>query len=157
MLAVGDVAPDIALANLGGEVRRLSTMLPVCLYFYKVECPTSSLAMPVVARLPQLLAGARVVGVAEDDAVDVGAFVAELGVSFEQLVEEPPFAASQAFGITFTPTSFLIGADRRVAAVAEAWSRDAYNLLARRHAEMLGVAAVEVSVEGDGLPAWRPG
>lgn len=162
LLDAGLDAPDFQLPDVEGQPHRLADWTacgPVVLYFYKVECPTSALAMPVAQKLHDDYGGrgAAVVGVAQDSAVDVLSFTTRLGAHFEQLLDAEPYVTSDFYGIATTPTLYLIDRDGRIRMSAEGWSRDRYNEAARHLSEVLAVEYTPVSTEDDGLPALRPG
>jgi hypothetical protein len=154
VLPPGTLAPRLTLPDLDGRARDLP-LGPACLYFYKIECPTSALVAPVADALAR--AYGPVCGVAQDGAEEVARFVAGLNLGFPQLLDPPPYAASRRFGIDFTPTAVLIGPDGRVEAVAEGWDREVWNALAAAFADLRGRPSRAISVEGDGLPPRRYG
>jgi len=80
----------------------------------------------------------------------------DLGTSFASVPDEPPYEASNAYGVRTVPTLFVLD-DGDVVDVVESWDRDGWNRAAARLADLTGQAAEEVSSEGDGLPPFRPG
>ena len=139
-------APDIPGVDLGS---------PRALWFHKVTCPVCQLAAPVAQRLADAHAD-RVVGVGQDPAPELAGFSREFGTSFPVVADEAPYELSRAYGVRIVPTLVLVE-DGRIADVVESWDRDGYNRVSARLAEMTGSPYVEISAEGDGLPAFRPG
>jgi hypothetical protein len=83
-------------------------------------------------------------------------FAGELGVTFESIVDEPPYPASDAYGVRVVPTLFVVHRGT-VLDVAESWDRDGYNRVSARLAEFTGNEPAAISSAGDGLPPFRPG
>lgn len=161
VLPAGYPAPRFELPDVDGRLCHLDELLttgPVCLYFFKTECPTSALTLPLMQRLQELYPEARVAALSQDPPTVALPFAQELGVvRLRQLVDDAPYPVSRSYGIRFTPTVFLLTPGGRVDMVVEAWTRDGYNELARRIAKRLGVDGEPLSVEGDGLPPGRAG
>ncbi|MBM3461986.1 MAG: TlpA family protein disulfide reductase [Armatimonadetes bacterium] len=152
-------APAFRLPDSSGGMHVLADLLtraPVLLAFYKVECPTCALVFPVLERLHQQY-GLTVAGIAQNSAEEAAAFAERHGATFPQLLDLPFFFTSADYGIDFTPSLFLLSREGRIVETVEAWSRERYNTLSERIAQMLGAEARPVSQEGDGLPAVRPG
>jgi hypothetical protein len=144
-LGPGTTAPPIPGADLDGARAVL---------FYKVTCPTCQLAGPAAERLARAVPDAFV-AVGQDPPDRLEAFRAEFG-DFPAISDPEPYPTSDAFGIRTVPTLFVL--DRgRVDDVVESWDRDGWNRLAERLAELTGRPVGPLSVEGDGLPPFRPG
>ena len=149
MIGPGEQAPAVEGVELGGR--------PIVLWFYKVTCSTSQLAAPKAGTLAEAYPGS-VVGVGEDPPGQLETFSEQFGMpSLRSVPDLDPFPASDAYGIDSVPTMFLVGADGRVDDVVQSWDREGYNRVSARLAELTGSAYVEISGEGDGLPAFKPG
>ena len=146
-IAVGAAAPPVAGVDVPG---------PHALVFYKVTCGVTKMATPAIERLAQAYPG-LVVGVGQDPPSDLQAFATEFGLSFPQVADLEPYAASDAYGIQSAPTAIAVDADGTVVAVAESWDRPAWNRLSAVLADLVGRPAVEVSDVSDGLPDFKPG
>jgi len=150
----GELAPGFRLARLeGGEVS-LADLLPggpVLLVFFKVTCPVCQFTLPFLERI---YAGAAlpIHTVSQNDAEDTREFNTEYGITMPTLLdtEESGFPASNAYGISHVPTSFLVGVDGKISHVIEGWNK--------KEIESLG-ASVGVRVIGpnDDVPAWKAG
>jgi thiol-disulfide isomerase/thioredoxin len=123
--------------------------------FYKVTCPTCQLAAPVAERFAASFPG-RFLGVGQDPPEKLDRFAEDLGTSFASVPDEPPYEASNAYGVRTVPTLFVLD-DGEVVDVVESWDRDGWNRAAARLADLTGQASEEVSSDGDGLPPFRPG
>ena len=148
-IAVGTPAPPIPGVPSGSDG-------PLALFFYKVTCPVCQLSAPKVQTFEDAYPG-RIVGIGQDPPEKLGRFEAEYGMTFRSVPDLPPYPASNAYGIEVVPTLFVIDGSGSVAGVAESWDRLGFNDLSGKLAALLDVAARPISVEGDGLPSFRPG
>jgi thiol-disulfide isomerase/thioredoxin len=147
-LAPGIASPEIDGVRLGGE--------PRAIFFYKVTCPVCQMAAPKAQAMEEAYPG-TVVGVGEDPPDALAAFGERYGMALASVVDEPPFPASDAYGIESVPMLFLVGADGLIDDVVQSWDREGYNRVSARLAELTGSPYVEISGAADGLPAFRPG
>jgi thiol-disulfide isomerase/thioredoxin len=145
--SVGSPAPEIADATQEG---------PHALVFYKVTCPTCQMAAPAIDGFERAYPG-RIRGIGQDPAAKLSSFAREFGMGFRSVSDAAPYLASKAYGIEHVPTLVVVDAEGRVADVVESWDRDGYNRASSALASLLGVPPAAISVEGDGLPAFRPG
>ena len=146
------IAPGTRAPEIPGAERAPG---PSVVMFYKVTCPTCQMAAPVADRLAERFPD-RFLGVGQDPRENLDRFAQDLGISFASLPDEPPYEASNAYGVRTVPTLFVLD-DGEVVDVVEAWDRHGWNRAAARLAALTGQAAEEVSSEGDGLPPFRPG
>ena len=136
--AAGSRAPSFQLKDLDGKLRTLEEMLaggPVLVAFYKVSCPVCQFTLPFLERLHQGAGGSvQFVAVSQDDAGASRAFNREYGISFPTLLDESRagYPASNAFGISHVPTSFLIEKDGTVGWVLDGFSKSEFEALGRR-------------------------
>ena len=144
--AVGTAATVIADATQEG---------PHAIVFYKVTCPTCQMTAPALDDLERAYPG-RVRGIGQDPAEDLVSFSREFGLRLQSVTDTPPYPSSNAYGIEHVPTLLVVD-DGRVADVVESWDREGYNRASLTLATLLGVEPATISVEGDGLPAFRPG
>jgi peroxiredoxin len=146
-ISTGAQAPPVDGASQEG---------PHVLVFFKVTCGTTQLATPAIERLAQAFPG-RVVGVGQDPRPALDAFSSEYGLTLPLVPDLDPYEASDAYGIVSAPTAVAVGRDGAILDVAESWDRDAWNRLAARFADEIGVAPSTVSDPDDGLPDFKPG
>jgi len=149
---VQPIAPGTRAPEIPGTERVTG---PSVVMFYKVTCPTCQVAAPVAERFAVSFPG-RFLGVGQDPREKLDQFAEDLGTSFASVPDEPPYEASNAYGVRTVPTLFVLD-DGDVVDVVESWDRDGWNRAAARLADLTGQAAEEVSSEGDGLPPFRPG
>ena len=122
MLAIGSRAPDFALPDETGTVRRLAELIsegPLLLYFYPGDftpiCTREACAFQDA--LPQIRAdGVRVVGVSAQDAETHAEFRKAYGLEFTLLADPQRVAieaydATGLFGFGTARVSYLIGSD----------------------------------------------
>jgi thiol-disulfide isomerase/thioredoxin len=147
-IAPGTPAPQIEGVTFGDG--------PVALLFWKDSCPVCQMVAPLSAAFEASVPG-RLVGVSQDDAARTARFAERHGFAARSVLDPPPYAASDAYGVESVPLLVLVGADGVVADVSGAWDREAWNRIAASLAEAVGVPAFPVSEEGDGLPTYRPG
>jgi cytochrome c biogenesis protein CcmG, thiol:disulfide interchange protein DsbE len=117
---VGAVAPGFELATLDGDPLALVDVAdgPVLLTFWASWCTTCKADMPALDRLARAWGprGVTVVGVViEDRLEDAVASAAEHQLSYPS-VFDAELTVKDAYGVTGTPETYLIGADGRVAA-----------------------------------------
>jgi F plasmid transfer operon protein len=131
---------------------------PALLFVCKADCPACEVAGPVLARFAAI-PGLALVAISQDDAAAAQAFAnhSGFGEAVRTLLDPPPWASSDAFGVAVTPTFILLGASGEVAGTCEGWHQGEVNALAAHAAELCGVAAPVVSVPGGAEPPWRPG
>ena len=147
-LQVGDVAPSVPRVAFGDG--------PVVLFFFKVTCPTCQLAAPTMAAFERGYPG-RVVGIGQDPQDVLDAFGEVHGMGMRSIEDRPPYDVSNRYGIVSVPTLIVVGDDGRVVESIGAWGREGFNRASERIARALGVDPVPISVEGDGLPSFKPG
>jgi peroxiredoxin len=148
LLAPGSQAPTIPGIDFGSG--------PQALFFYKVTCPVCQMAAPKVQGYERAYPG-RVVGIGQDPAEKVAAFRDQFGMTFPSVVDAPPYDASNAYGISVVPTTFLVDADGMILESVESWDREGLNRVSERLAELVQAAPARISEPSDGLPPFRPG
>jgi thiol-disulfide isomerase/thioredoxin len=149
MIGVGEQAPPVDGVELGGR--------PRLLWFYKVTCSVSQMAAPKAQALAEAYPEA-VVGVGEDPPQALVAFSEQFGMPrLRSVPDQQPFPASNAYDIESVPTMFLVDHEGKIDDVVQSWDREGYNRVSARLAELTGSEYVEISNEGDGLPAFKPG
>lgn len=152
MLSPGSPAPSFALpdAASGATVADPWHHGATVVAFFKVTCPVCQLVAPKIQALAD--AGLRVTAIGQDPPPKLAAYADRFGQRVQTLSEAPPYAVSNAWGISSVPTVFLVGTDGVVQDVSGAWSRDAWNRIATAAG-----APGPISTDGDGLPPFRPG
>ncbi len=145
----GAPAPDFRLSRLdGGEatLQELAARGPFLLVFFKIGCPICQMTLPYLERLAPSL---PVYAVSQNDAEDTREFNLHFGLTLPVLLdpEEREFPASEAYGITHVPTSFLIAADATVTTAIEGWHK----------AEFAALSPVPLFRPEERVPEWKSG
>jgi peroxiredoxin len=151
---VGARAPEFRLARLEGGKVAVADLLadgPVALAFFKISCPVCQMTLPFFDRIHSG-SGLRVYGISQNDAQDTREFAKEYGLQFPLLLdaEDDRFPASNAYGISHVPTTFLVEPDGMVGRVIEGWvKQDILWLGARAGVNPIGAE--------DHVPEWKAG
>ena len=150
----GTHAPEFRLARLeGGEVALADLLAegPAALAFFKVSCPVCQMTLPFLDRI-HAAGGLRVYGISQNDAEDTREFAQHYGLRFPMLLdsEDDRFPASNAYGISHVPTTFLVEPDGTVARVVEGWIKQDILWLGAR----VGVNPIAAD---DNVPEWKAG
>jgi peroxiredoxin len=152
-LSTGVQAPDFELPDIYGRPHRLAEALthgPVALVFYKSACPTCQFTFPYIQKIFLKMGrdgGRTLWGISQDDRAETERFARELGITFDLLLDDHPYAVSSAYGLEFVPAIFLIEPDGTVSVSEFGFTKAGLNQ----------VAGFEFFAANDGLPARRPG
>jgi peroxiredoxin len=146
-LRTGDRAPAVSLREPDGREVSMDSLLaagPLLLVFYKVSCPTCQFTLPYVDQLSR--SGVQVVFVCQDGAADARAFNQEFGLSSRTLLDPQAagYPASNAFGLTYVPSLFLIEPDGRIVWSSVGWVKGELEALAGRNGTSLWAAGAQV-------------
>ena len=164
-IETGQAAPslDWTLPDAEGEshdVRAALARGPVLLGLYKSSCQASKTMFPFLERLHQRYrdAGLTVFGVSQDSANVTRSFARRLELTFPILIEPEGYPISHGFGITATPTVFLIRPDGTVAHTTMGFMKAAVDDLGAAVAAEVGRAPEPVVGDWDaGVPMFVPG
>ena len=123
--AVGQLAPDFALATSDGSTLRLSSLrgMPVLLEFMDTDCPACQREAPTLVSLAaNYSASVRFVSIdvdfvgASDTDAKIAAFKSAYGTSWAYALDAS-HATTNAYGITSTPTTFVLDRSGIVVAI----------------------------------------
>lgn len=163
----GSLAPNTTFTDGAGKKLTTKDILkgshgkPVVLAFFKTSCPTCKLSWPYVQMLHKRYgrAGARVIGVSQNDERDSRIFYNEYGhATFERLLDpEPAFVASNAFGVEAVPLVVLIGSDGQILQRFEGWQRQALEDMGQAIAQMHTLPHARLIDVNDPVPPWKAG
>ncbi len=161
-LVPGQTLPDFALKNTSGGTLRLSEYQkggPALAVFYKHDCPTCRLALPFVERIYRRSrkGPVRFLGVAQDAKEDAVAFAKEFAIMMPFVLEEAPYEASDACGLTNVPSVFLVDGERRIQLVQVGFAKKAYQELADRVAGLCGKETEPLFDTMTPVPELKPG
>ena len=151
---VGTQAPEFRLKRLGGGEVALADLRaegPALLVFFKVSCPVCQMTLPFLERIHEG-GGLRIYGVSQNDAQDTREFAEHYGLRFPMLLdsEDDRFPASNAYGLSHVPTSFLVEPDGTVGRVIDGWVKQDILWLGAR----VGVNPI---AHEDHVPEWKAG
>ena len=118
-IVAGQTAPDFSLKSIDGTEYSLARLLergPVFASFFKVSCPVCQFTFPFLERLYKRYGSKDVtfLGISQDNARATKEFADEYGVTFPIVLDAEGYPASNAYGLTNVPTSFLIDTDGSV-------------------------------------------
>jgi peroxiredoxin len=162
-LTVGTRAPEFELRAMDGRRFVLRDELAngaVVLAFFKVSCPTCQYAFPFLERLERAYghAGARIVGVSQNDAKQTAAFTKEFGVTFPVLLEETEtYPVSNAYGLTNVPTIFWIAQDGAIELSSVGWVKADFEQINRKMAEARNIPSASVFTAQEEVRDFRAG
>ena len=109
--AIGHPAPEVALANTGGQSFSLADLrgTPVVLNFWATWCPPCRAELPELQAASERLAGqVAIIGVNQAEApADVLAFASQLELTFE-IPLDVQMEASRRYQVRSLPTTFFI-------------------------------------------------
>lgn len=155
--------PDGALDDAEGGSHDLRAVLargPILLGIYKSSCQASKTMFPFLERLRRRYGsdGLAVYGVSQDSANVTRSFARRLDLSFPILIEPEGYPVSVAFGITATPTVFLIAADGSVSATTMGFFKGPVNEFGDAVAAVVGRSPEPLVTEEDAaVPVFVPG
>jgi len=151
---VGMRAPEFRLGRLGGGEAALADLLaegPALLAFFKVSCPVCQMTLPFLERI-HAAGGLHIYGISQNDAGETREFAHDYGLRFPILLdsEGDRFPASNAYGISHVPTTFLVEPDGMVGRVIEGWVKQDILWVGAR-------AGVNPIGADDQVPEWKAG
>lgn len=158
------LAPDFSLPDSQGRVHSLGELNPgglVWLTFFKISCPTCQSSLYFIDRLNRRLAAtnARVWTISQDPPDHTRMFNEEFDIELPQLfdAEDAGFPVSDAYGLVYVPTTFLIDSGKRIAQVSVGWDRAEFENMARTFAAAAGISNVTLFDESEHVDENRLG
>jgi len=164
-ITTGSPAPvvETPLVDAAGEAHDISHALthgPVLLGLYKSSCQASKTMFPFLERLHERYADTplTVLGVSQDSPMVTASFARRAGVTFPMLIEPEGYPVATAFGITCTPTVFLILPDGTVSYTTMGFFKDPVNELGDAAAAAVGEPPTPLVTDADtDVPVFVPG
>jgi peroxiredoxin len=162
-LTVGTKAPGFELKAMDGRRFILHDELahgPVVLAFFKVSCPTCQYAFPFLERLERAYghAGARIIGVTQNNPKDTATFTREYGVTFPVLLDDTDrYPVSNAYGLTNVPTVFWIAQDGEIEVSSVGWVKADFEQVGHKMAELGKTGPAVVFKPGEDVRDFRAG
>lgn len=163
-LEAGVAAPEIKLPLADGREFSLAEARkrgPVVAAFFKVNCPVCQLAFPYLERIYKTYGGTgkfTLVGISQNDASETEAFNRKFGITFPTLLDDTrKYPASNAYRITNVPSVFMINPDGGVEFSSVGWSKQDFEKLNGRLAEISGSAPARLFKSGEQAPDYKAG
>ena len=153
LLATGAEVSNFRLPLLEGGEASLHEIVakgPALLAFFKVSCPVCQLTLPFLERLR---AGSLpVYAISQNNTRDTRQFNKGFGIALPTLLdsEKEGYPVSNAFGISYVPTMFLIEPDRTISQVVEGWRKSEIG----RFGELAGINPFHA---GESVPEAKAG
>lgn len=132
---------------------------PVVVSFYKTSCRASKVAFPFLERLRQAYPEERVAvwGISLDSPNVTSSFMRRYEITFPNLVDNDGYPIAQAYGVTETPTTFLIDQGGTIVWQSEGFEKSAMETLSAKVAYLLDLPAANVAANMDDIPDRVPG
>jgi peroxiredoxin len=161
-IVAGQTAPDFSLKSIDGTEYSLARLLergPVFASFFKVSCPVCQFTFPFLERLYKRCGGKDVtfLGISQDNARATKEFADEYGATFPMLLDAEGYPASNAYGLTNVPTSFLIDTDGSIKIVSMGFNKKDLEAVAAELSERSKMPAAALFRPDESVPANRPG
>ena len=161
-IVAGQTAPDFSLKSTDGTEYSLSKLLkqgPVFVSFFKVSCPVCQFTFPFLERLYKRYGGKDVtfLGISQDNARTTKEFAEEYGVTFPIALDAEGYPASNAYGLTNVPTSFLIDTDGSVKIASMGFNKMDLEALAAELSQRGKIPLSALFRADEAVPANRPG
>jgi peroxiredoxin len=161
-IVAGQTAADFSLKSIDGTEYSLSKLLtrgPVFVSFFKVSCPVCQFTFPFLERLYKRYGGKNVtfLGISQDNARVTKEFADEYGVTFPMVLDAEGYPASNAYGLTNVPSSFLIDTDGSVKIASMGFIKKDLEALAAELSERGKIPLSALFRPDESVPANRPG
>ena len=160
----GQAAPEFSLKGTDGKIYSLEELRrkgPVLTAFFKISCPVCQFTFPFLQRLYERYGSDDVtfLGISQDDAKATAGFAKQYGITFPIALDEKEkgYPASNAYGLTNVPTTFLIDADRIVSVSSMGFVKNDLEQIAAHLAERQKIAPAALFRANESVPANRPG
>jgi len=158
----GQSAPDFSLKSIDGTEYSLPKLLkrgPVFVSFFKVSCPVCQFTFPFLERLYKRYGGKDVtfLGISQDNGRATKEFADEYGVTFPMVLDTEGYPASNAYGLTNVPTSFLIDTDGSVKIASMGFNKKDLEAVAAELSERHKIPLSALFRPSESVPAHRPG
>ena len=161
-IVAGQTAPDFSLKSIDGTEYSLPKLLsrgPVFVSFFKISCPVCQFTFPFLERLYKRYGGKAVtfLGISQDNARATKEFADEYGVTFPIALDAEGYPASNAYGLTNVPTSFLIDTDGSVKIASMGFNKKDLEAVATELSRRGKIPESALFRSDESVPANRPG
>jgi len=161
-IPAGQPAPAIVLKDVDGRRGCLADALkkgPVLVAFFKVNCVTSQLTFPFLQRIHEIYGGSNfsMWGISQNHPRDTRLFIRKYGVKFPVLIDGKGYPVSNRYGLTNSPTLFLIMPGGRVHITCVGFSKTDLEAICVEAARAIGKQPEPLFKEDDVVPLLKPG
>lgn len=161
-IIAGQTAPDFSLKSIDGTEYSLPELLvrgPVFVSFFKVSCPVCQFTFPFLERLYKRYGSEDItfLGISQDNARATKEFADEYGVTFPMVLDAEGYPASNAYGLTSVPTSFLIDTHGSVKIASAGFNKNNLETVAAELSERGKIPPAALFRPDESVPANRPG
>jgi peroxiredoxin len=161
-IVAGQTVPNFSLKSIDGTEYSLSKLLkrgPVLVSFFKVSCPVCQFTFPFLERLYKRYGDKDVtfLGISQDNARATKEFADEYGVTFPMVLDAEGYPASNAYGLTNVPTSFLIDTDGSVKIASMGFNKKDLEAVAAELSKRGKMPPAVLFRPDESVPANRPG
>jgi peroxiredoxin len=162
VIPAGETAPAIVLKNLDGQRMSLADALkkgPVLAAFFKVNCVTSQLTFPFLQRMYEMYGGPNFTlwGISQNHPDDTKLFTRKFGVKFPVLIDAKGYPVSNRYGLTNSPTLFLIRPGGLVQISSVGFSKVDLEAISSEAARATGRQSLPLFKPEDAVPLSKPG
>ncbi len=161
-IPAGQPAPAIMLKDVDGRRVCLADALkkgPVLVAFFKVNCVTSQLTFPFLQRIHEMYGGSNfsLWGISQNHPRDTRQFIRKYGIKFPILIDGKGYPVSNRYGLTNSPTLFLIMPDGRIHITCVGFAKADLEAICVEAARVTGKQPEPLFKEDDGVPLLKPG
>jgi peroxiredoxin len=161
-IVAGQTAPNFSLKSIDGTRYSRPELLTrglVFVSFFKVSCPVCQFTFPFLERLYKRYGGKDVtfLGISQDNAGATKEFADEYGVTFPMVLDAEGYPASNAYGLTNVPTSFLIDTDGSVKIASMGFNKKDLETVAAELSERRKIPPSALFRPDESVPTNRPG
>jgi len=161
-IVAGQTAPDFSLKSIDGTKYSLPELLtrgPVFASFFKVSCPVCQFTFPFLERLYKRYGDKNVtfLGISQDNTRATKEFADEYGITFPIALDAEGYPASNAYGLTSVPTSFLIDTDGSVKIASMGFNKKDLEVVAAELSERRKIPLSALFRPDETVPTNRPG
>ena len=127
--------------------------------FFKVSCPVCQFTFPFLERLYKRYGGKDLtfLGISQDNARVTKEFADEYGVTFPIALDAEGYPASNAYGLTNVPTSFLIDTDGSVKIASMGFNKKDLEAVATELSQHGKIPLSALFRPDESVPPNRPG
>lgn len=160
-MKTGDTAKDFDLPGVdGGRIRlfdKLAKASPLCVVFYKFNCPTCQFTFPHLGRVAKRIGAEHFLAVAQDSPKEAADFRLTHSFQFDIACDEKPYPVSRAYDLLFVPTMIVIEADKTISHVAEGFDKKAIEDFAAKIASINHISSFQAFDPSAQVPLLKPG